>query len=118
MGHAVCATVGVATEEVKMGLLVGVLRFIVGFLSFVIILASVAFGVFMVVVLERPVIAGFLVALGGRLASSVLFGVIALLFQIRDSLAALQKHAERDTMGITKPDNSERIEPSLRNASS
>ena len=96
-----------------MGLLVSVLRFIVGFLSFVIIFGSVAFGVYMVV--ERgEVILGILVGLGGLLASSLLFGVIALLFQIRDSLAALQKHAEGDTMGGTKLDNSERIEPSLR----
>ena len=100
-----------------MGLLVSVLRFIVGFLSFLIIFASVAFGLFMVVE-EGNVIGGILVGLGGLLTSSVLFGVIALLFQIRDHLAALQKHAEGDTMGGTKPDNSERIEPSLRNASS
>ncbi len=100
-----------------MGLLVGVLRFIVGFLSYLIILASVAIGLFMAV--ERgEIIFGILVGLGGLLASSVLFGVIALLFQIRDHLAALQKHAERDTMGVTKPDNSERIEPSLRKPSS
>ena len=100
-----------------MGLLVSVLRFIVGFLSFLIIFASVAFGLFMAVK-QGEVIVGILVGLGGLLASSVLFGVIALLFQIRDHLAALQKHAEGDTMGVTKPDNSERIEPTLRKASS
>jgi len=97
-----------------MGLLVSVLRFIVGFLSFVIIFGSLAIGVYIVVKGEAPVYMGILVGLGGLLASSLLFGVIALLFQIRDSLAALQKHAEGDTMGGTKLDNSERIEPSLR----
>ena len=104
-------------EEVKMGLLVSVLRFIVGFLSFLIIFASVVIGLY-IAVEGGNVIVGILVGLGGLIVSSVLFGVIALLFQIRDHLAALQKHAEGDTMGGTKPDNSERIEPSLRIPSS
>ena len=101
-----------ATGDVKMGLLVSVLRFIVGFLSFLIIFASVAIGLF--ASWDGHVIGGIMIGVGGLLASAILFGVIALLFQIRDHLAALQKYAEEGSLGVIKPDESEHIEPSLK----
>ena len=94
-----------------MNALVKVLRFIVNFLSFVIILVCGVVGI--IGVFSGQLFAGLAMAIGGVLFSAMLFGVLALLFEIHDHLAALREHFEEGGPRQKFNEDDARIEPSL-----
>lgn len=94
-----------------MAFLTSALRFIVGFFSYLIILVAVAFGIFSVFTGE--LLLGIIFILGGIFLSAIIFGVIALLFQINDHLAVIRKHVDESGIDVLHSKDGERIEPSL-----
>lgn len=93
----------------NMVLLVRTLRFIANFLSYLIILGAVVAG--MAVIEAGYFWLGLSIAVGGLIGTAVLFGMIAVQFEICDHLAAIRKHFEGAGSGPWTRETGDRLEP-------
>lgn len=94
-----------------MSILVNVLRFMVNFMSFIIILFCGAVGVFGF--MSGELLAGLSIGIGGVILSALMFGVVALLFKIHDNLASIRQHLEGGTLVEMPVNDMTRIEPKV-----